>query len=193
MAGRDLFQKIKPVLTGISAVFSVMPRILFELTWPLLELMPWRLGILLRYLWAKRLAKACGDNVLFETGVRVTHWDKIEFGNNVAIFETCYLDGQGGIKIGNDVSIAHQCSLVSFYFDLKACDGPLKYAEHIYDPIELGSDILVFSGTRILAGTKLCDHSVVAANSVLAKGHYQSGLYAGSPAQFKRAVNGDSL
>lgn len=117
MTGRSLFQRLKLVINAITLLLSILPRFLFEFSWPLLELVPWKLGIFLRFLWAKRLAKSCGENVLFETGVRVTHWDKIEFGSNVAIFETCYLDGKGGIKIGDSVSIAHQSSLISFDFD----------------------------------------------------------------------------
>jgi acetyltransferase-like isoleucine patch superfamily enzyme len=73
-------------------------------------------GIFLRYLWVKRLAKSCVDNVLFEAGVKVTYWKKIELGSNVPIFEICYLDGKGGIKIGNNVSITHQTSLICFEF-----------------------------------------------------------------------------
>ncbi len=69
MTGRQIFQILKPLISGLNFLFSIFPRILFELTWPILELIPWKLGIFLRYLWAKRLAKSCGENVLFETGV----------------------------------------------------------------------------------------------------------------------------
>lgn len=63
----------------------MLPRYIFAATWPVLELVPWKFGIALRYLWAKRLAKTCGDNVVFETGVRVTFWEQIELGENVSI------------------------------------------------------------------------------------------------------------
>ena len=104
MAGKDVFKRAGPFINATNRLLALMPRFLFTATWPILELVPWKLGIAVRYLWAKRLAKSCGDNVVFETGVRVTYWDKIELGNNVSIFETCYLDGKGGIRIGDDVS-----------------------------------------------------------------------------------------
>ena len=58
MSGRDVFRAAKPAIAAISAVFGIMPRVVFTLSWPLLEPIPWKLGIALRYLWAKRLAKS---------------------------------------------------------------------------------------------------------------------------------------
>lgn len=190
MTGREMFQILKPVITAISAVFSYLPRVLFTLTWPMLELIPWKFGVMMRYIWAKRLAKTCGENVLFETGVRITHWDQIEFGDNSAIFETCYLDGKGGIKIGNNVSIAHQVSLISFDFDIDELDKdtPLKYAVQHKKPIVIGDDVLIFSGSRILAGANLSPRTIVGANSVVKAGNYESGVYAGAPAKLKRTL-----
>jgi acetyltransferase-like isoleucine patch superfamily enzyme len=188
MSGRTLFQSLKPIISLFSSILAVLPRLLFTMTWPLLEPLPWKLGILLRYLWAKRLAKSCGDNVLFETGVRVTHWEHIELGSNVAIFEMCYLDGKGGITIGNDVSIAHQSSLISFEFDLSDPGNLLKYAPQRKKPIRIGDDTMIFSGVRIFAGVELAPRTVIAANAVVRGGVYAPGLYAGLPAEFKRAI-----
>lgn len=188
MSGRGLFQTLKPIIGAIGLLFSIFPRFLFTLTWPLLELVPWRLGILLRYLWAKRLAKSCGDNVLFETGVRVTHWDQIELGSNVAIFETCYLYGKGGIKIGDNVSIAHQSLLISFDFEVGDPDTPLKYSPQRKKPIIIGDDIMIFSGVRIFAGVTLAPRTIIAANAVVREGVYEPGVYAGLPAKFKKPL-----
>lgn len=188
MTGQDLFQKAKPIINAISFVFAYLPRFLFALTWPLLELVPWKLGIMLRYLWAKRLAKSCGDNVVFETGVRVTFWEEIELGSNVAIYETCYLDGKGGIKIGDDVSIAHQSSLISFDFDIADTSVPMKYSAMRKKPIVIGDDCMIFSGVRVFAGATLSSRTVIAANAVVREGEYKSGVYAGLPAQWKKAI-----
>lgn len=190
VTGRKLFEILKPVITAMSLLFSYLPRVLFTLTWPMLELVPWKLGILMRYIWAKRLAKSCGENVLFETGVRITHWDQIEFGDNSAIFETCYLDGKGGIKIGDNVSIAHQVSLISFDFDIDGADKdtPLKYSTQIKKQIVIGDDTMIFSGSRILAGANLAPRTIVAANSVVREGDYESGIYAGAPAVKKKPL-----
>lgn len=188
MSGQKTFAKLKPLTDGIGAVFSVLPRFLFTFTWPLLELMPWKLGIFLRFLWAKRLAKSCGDYVVFETGVRVTFWEGIEIGSNVGIYETCYLDGKGGIKIGDNVSIAHQCSLVSFDFDIHNQEGPLKFAPMNKKPIIIGDDTMIFSGVRVFAGAHLAPRTVVAANAVVREGVYKPGVYAGMPAVWKKAL-----
>lgn len=188
MSGRDIFRQFQPIISGVNIVFSVSPRFLFSFTWPILELMPWKLGIALRYLWAKRLAKSCGQNVVFETGVRVTFWEEIELGSNVAIYEHCYLDGKGGIKIGNDVSIAHQSSLISFDFDITDSRVPMKYSAMRKKPIIIGDDCLIFSGVRVFAGAHIEPRTVIAANAVVREGHYKPGVYAGLPAVWKKAL-----
>ncbi len=188
MTGRTLFQKLKPAIDLLSLLLAILPRFLFSFTWPILELIPWKLGILLRYLWAKRLAKTCGDNVLFETGVRVTHWDQIELGSNVAIFETCYLDGKGGIRIGDNVSIAHQSSLISFDFEIGDTGTPLKYSPQRKKPIVIGDDTMIFSGVRVFAGVTLAPRTIIAANAVVREGVYEPGVYAGLPANFKKPL-----
>ena len=188
MSGRDVFTKAKPAILVVSRLLAFLPRVIFATTWPILEIIPWKIGIALRYIWAKRLAKSCGDNVVFETGVRVTFWEQIELGDNVAIFETCYLDGKGGIQIGNDVSIAHQCSLISFNFDLEAGLGAMKYCPMRRDKIVIGDDSLIFCGVRIFAGAKIAPRTVIGANSIVRKGFYGPGLYAGAPAELKKAL-----
>lgn len=188
MTGRDIFKLVKPVIAGINALFAILPRFVFTLTWPLLELMPWKLGIAMRYLWAKRLAKSCGENVVIETGVRVTHWDKLELGNNVGIYETTYIDAKGGISIGNDVSISHQVSLISFDFDIDNHDGPMKQAAMNKKPIVIGDNTIIFAGVRVFAGATLAPKTLIAANAVVRGGDYKPGLYAGMPAVWKKAV-----
>jgi acetyltransferase-like isoleucine patch superfamily enzyme len=184
----QLFQIFKPVINAFNYLLSLFPRILFEFTWPILELLPWKLGIFLRFLWAKRLAKSCGDNVLFETGVRVTYWEEIELGSNVAIFETCYLDGKGGIKIGNNVSIAHQSSLISFDFVFDDSEEMLKYSPMRKKQIVIGDDVVIFSGVRVFAGATINSRTIIAANAVVSEGTYESGLYAGLPAKRKKTL-----
>jgi len=188
VSGRKIFQIAKPAIGAVNALFSIVPRFFFLVTWPLLEHFPWKLGIALRYLWIKRLAKACGDNVVFETGVRVTHWDMIKLSNNVSVFETCYLDGKGGITIGDDVSIAHQSSLISFDFDISDPDTPMKQAPMRKKPIVIGNDCMVFSGVRIFAGARLADRTIIAANAVVRDGDYKPGVYAGLPAVWKKPI-----
>lgn len=149
----------------------MLPRFLFTITCPLLEPFPWKMGIFLRYLWIKRLAKTCGENVRLETGVRVTRWDQIELGSNVAIFETYYLDGKGGIKFGDNVSIAHQSSLISFDFDINDPGTLLKYSPQRLKPITIGNDVLIFSGVRVFASSNIADRTLIATNAVVRDGN----------------------
>lgn len=188
MTGQRIFDIFKPLIGAISTIFGFLPRFIFTLTWPLMELLPWKLGIALRYLWAKRLAKSCGENVVIETGVRITHWDKLELGSNVGIYETTYIDAKGGVIIGDNVSISHQVSLISFDFDIHNHDGPMKFAPMIKKPIVIGHDALIFAGARVFAGVELAPRTVIAANAVVRAGRYEPGIYAGMPASRKKDI-----
>ncbi|MEM0900018.1 MAG: acyltransferase, partial [Pseudomonadota bacterium] len=90
--------------------------------------------------------------------------------------------------IGDNVSIAHQSSLISFDFDINNSDMPLKYSQMRKKPIVIGDDIMIFSGVRVFAGVTLAPRTVVAANAVVRAGDYKPGVYAGLPAEWKKPL-----
>ena len=71
------------------------------------------IGMGVRHMVVRRLSKSCGQRVLIFPGCQL-HWlERCEIGENVTIHDFCYLDACGGITIGNDVRMAHNCSLIT--------------------------------------------------------------------------------
>lgn len=83
-------------------------------------------------------------------------------GFNLSIHEFSYLDAAGGIEIGDNVSIAHNCSLVSFEHTWTDLETLIKYNPTKLYPIKIGNDVWLGCGVRVLAGTVIEDRVIVA-------------------------------
>lgn len=183
MTGRDLFKLFLPLIELASAVLRWIPQGLLSANWWCVAFLPGKLGIGVRYLVARRLCQHCGSNVLIGVGVTVDHWDRLSIGDNVTLHQYCYLDANGGIEIGDNVSIAHATSLVAFEHSWDDPDTPIKYNPLIPGRIEIGSDVWVGCGVRILSGATLGQRTVIAAGAVVTRGAYGQGVFGGVPAR----------
>ncbi|WP_188653894.1 acyltransferase [Yeosuana aromativorans] len=113
---------------------------------------------------------------------------KVEIGKNSVVNRCCYLDGRGGLFIGNNVSISPEVQLITASHDVNS--ATFKYYEK-----EIIIEDFVWIGTRaiILPGVKLGKGSIVASGSVVTKDVDQFDIVGGVPAKIigKRASNLD--
>lgn len=190
--GRAIFTKLAPVLYAMSNLLRLLPAGLVSNLWWTVSWLPGKFGIGVRYVFAKRLCKSCGPNVLIGPGVFVDHWHKLSFGKNVTLHRNCYVDARGGIEIGDDVSIAHATSLLAFDHSWSDQSLPIKYNELVCHPILIESDVWLGCGVRVLAGATIRSRSVIAANAVVTRGTIGGGIYGGVPAKLIRAFESES-
>jgi acetyltransferase-like isoleucine patch superfamily enzyme len=142
----------------------------------------------MRYCLLKRLILRCGDNVFIGRSVEIKHWGKLSIGSHVSIHKQCYLDAAGGIHIDDDVSIAHQTSMISFEHtwdvaSLPIRDNPVKCAE-----ITIHSDVWIGCGCRILAGVEIGNRAIVAAGAVVTKSVLPHSIVGGVPAKPLKSI-----
>lgn len=104
-------------------------------------------------------------------------------GNNVSIHDFCYIDAVGGITVGDNVSIAHGSSLISFNHGWNDASLPIKYNPVTQAPIVIEDDVRVGCGVRIMPGVVLGSRSVIAAGSVVVKDVPPNTLVGGIPAK----------
>jgi acetyltransferase-like isoleucine patch superfamily enzyme len=188
MTGRDQFRIVRPLLTGLSAFLRLFPRPLFNATWFAVRSFPGKPGVGLRYLYAKRLAKRCADNVRLGPGCTILYWENLELGTNVNIHVGTYIDALGGVQIRDDVSIAHSSSVLSFEHTWADESQPIKYNPLAKQPVVIGPDAWIGCGVRVLAGAQIGARTVVAAGAVVTAGEYERGVYAGVPAKLKKSI-----
>ena len=128
------------------------------------------------------LYKLCGFRIArsatLQGGVRFFHVRRLAIGDGTLVNRGVYLDNRGGITIGEQVSIAHDCRLYSLGHDLhdglftdKA--GPLRVDDHC----------VLVAGAMLMPGVHLGRGAVVMAGSVVTKDVAPMRIVGGNPAR----------
>ncbi|WP_229660717.1 acyltransferase [Marmoricola endophyticus] len=100
----------------------------------------------------------------------------------MSIHPFCYLDGTGGLRIGDDVSIAHAVSIMTTNHTWDSSDVPIRDQAVSEAPTRIGSDVWIGAGARVMAGITIGDHAVVAAGAIVTRDVAPSDVVAGIPA-----------
>lgn len=189
--GRKVFPKIKPIILVLAKLFSVFGRRGNLFLFAIFRSFPGDVGKIIRYIFMKNCLKKLGDNVIFGPGVYIKNPQNIEIGDIVAINEMCYIEGAGGISIGNEVLIAHSTTIISSNHSFNDKTKSISLHPVVTLPIKLEDDIWVGCGVRILAGVTLKKRTIVAAGAVVTKSFSENSLIGGVPAKLIKKVNPD--
>lgn len=183
MRGRDKFSRFKPLIRVATAALRPLPRPVLRWFWSWSDALPGLAGATLRYCLLKRLARRCGDNVMIGPGVEIRYPERLVVGDNVSIHRQCYIDAYGGIEIADDVSIAHQSSLISFEHTWSDESLPIRDNPLVTGTIRIHADVWIGCGCRILSGVEVQGRSVVAAGSVVTRTVPAGTVVGGVPAK----------
>lgn len=105
-------------------------------------------------------------------------WKHIEIGDGVCINSYCHIDGRGGIKIHDNVSISVYTKILSASHDKDS--GEFAYIEK---SVEIEDNVWTGINSVILPGTTMRHGSILAAGSVaIGKVYEECGVYSGVPA-----------
>ena len=142
-----------------------------------------------RYICLKSIAKSCGNNVKIGHSVYLTYIDNCELGSNISINEFCSIGCKGGVKIGDNVSIAHRSTILSTSHNIPSKTSLIKDSGVITKKTIIGNDVWIGAGVVITAGVTIGNGVVIGANSVVTKDIPDYSIYAGSPAKLIRKRN----
>src|SRR5690606_10684526 len=95
----------------------------------------------------------------------------------------CYIDANGEVEIGNNVSIAHNSTILSTNHDWSDITVPIKYNPVTYGKVLISNDVWVGCGCRILAGVHIQSRSIIAAGAVVNKNVSPKTIVGGVPAK----------
>lgn len=122
--------------------------------------------------------------------IRLTGEGNISTGVDSYISFYSYINiAQGSsLKIGNNVSIAHNVKIYTSSFDSIQL---IKTGEKrmIDGDVTIGNNVLIGSNTFINPGVSIGDNVIIGANSVVTKSLLPNAIYAGSPAKKIRGLN----
>lgn len=144
------------------------------------------LPMALRYALLRRITEV-GVNVGVRSDVRLLCPQRLRLGNNVSIHSMSYLDATGGIAIGNDVSIAHACTILSTSHSHDDVTSPIKDQPINHRHTVIGDDCWVGARTTILAGVNIGPHSIIGAGAVVTKDVPPYTVCGGVPARVIRS------
>ncbi|MCR4796211.1 MULTISPECIES: acyltransferase [Ruminococcus] len=181
MNGRQFFEKFGPVIKKISGAVSFLPRRIRLWLFDAFKNKSGKSGILIRYILLRTLAKKTGDNVVVFPGVVFENIENLKIGNNVSIHQYSYIDAEGGIDIGDDVAIAHRCTVLSSNHGYSDDRIPIKYQEMELAKTTLKDNIWIGCGTIILAGVTVGSGCVIGANSTVTKSIDDNSVAVGTP------------
>ncbi|NRA54153.1 MAG: acyltransferase [Gammaproteobacteria bacterium] len=117
------------------------------------------------------------DNISVFGNQDVLFEDRIEIGDGCSLNHNVYLNGMGGIKIGNNVTISAGVSLIS-----TGLDPDKRNKTHINSSIFIGDGVWVGANATILQGITIGENSIIAAGSMVTKNIKKNEIWAGVPA-----------
>lgn len=188
MRGRLLFQRMKYIIYISTFICSLLPKKVQRCLFVLFRNTSGYKGIFLRYILIRNLIKKCGDNVCIKEGCFFYNYENLSLGSNVSINPMCYIEAEGGIEIGNEVSIAHASSLISTEHTYSNSALPIKSNPMRKIGIKIQDDVWIASGVRILAGTCIESRSIIAAGAVTKGTLHGRAIYGGIPAKKIKSI-----
>lgn len=117
----------------------------------------------------------------------VRHYAIIECGASVSIGRRSvigahnWLQGSGGIAIGDDVIIGPGVRIISTTHDISDPDRPFSIQPLIAQPVSIGSNVWIGADVIILGGVKVGNNVVIGAGALVNRDLPANAIYIGSP------------
>ncbi|WP_442965123.1 acyltransferase [Pseudomonas sp. ESBL1] len=188
MSGRDFFERFSIFINVLSSFFLVFPGFIITLLWDIVSPFSGRVSILVRYCVMAKRFKCIGSNVYFGRFVILRNTRGASFGSNISIHDSCYIDAIGGLEIGNDVSIAHHTSILTFNHTWSNHRLAIKYNPIECAPVKINDDVWIGCGVRIMPGVEIGARSIIAAGSVVTRSVPPGVIVAGVPAKVVKSI-----
>ncbi|MGH7454235.1 MAG: acyltransferase [bacterium] len=168
-----------PLIYPLVGVVKLSPEVGFRTISELLSLIPFAIGVVIRYEFYRRTLRACGKNVVISFGA-VFYYPEISIGNDVHIgmYSTVH-----HCDFGNDVMAAAGCHFLSGskYHNFSRTDLPMNRQGGKMKRIRIGDD--TFIGTNSVIMDDVGEGSIVGAGSIVTKKVEPYSIVAGNPAK----------
>lgn len=132
-----------------------------------------------------RLFGACGSGLVLHGNCHIKHPARIFIGKNAGINDGAYLNGLGGITMGNNVTVSANAIIISTGLDPVSIKAEKA---HVNKPVVIGNFVQIGAGATILPGVTIGDNTLVGAGAVVTKDVAGNCIVAGNPARVIREI-----
>lgn len=108
----------------------------------------------------------------------------LRIGKRVFINAGCKFQDQGGITIGDDVLVGHNCVIAT----LNHATDPDRRADMIPAPVTIGNKVWIGANVTILQGVTIGDGAIIAAGAVVCKDVPPRTIAGGIPAKLMKNI-----
>lgn len=136
----------------------------------------------------RRMGVKIGSNTFIGPNITIVHPECLTIGNNVSIHQDCYIDAIGKVVIGNDISIAHQVSILSFNHKFDNPSMPIRNQGIETKEITIDDDVWIGCKAVLLPGTHIKSRTVVAAMALCNKKYSGHEIIGGIPAHHIKEI-----
>ena len=152
----------------------------------LLGIVPGFFGILIRYPFYKIMFNRIDGLPIIQRGVTIVHMKRIRIGKYFGANTGTYINGLGGITIGNYVLLGNNVTISSGKHPIDGVEPPIFSRPSIPQPISIEDDVWVGANAVILPGITLSKGTVIAANAVVTRSTEKYSVMVGAPARLIR-------
>jgi len=107
----------------------------------------------------------------------------IIIGNNVSIEQNLHLTCANEVSIGDNTAIAANVTITDINHPYVDVETPPEQQPISFSAVQIGRDCKIYNNVVILPGTKLGNHNIVGANSVVSGSYPDYCVIAGVPAK----------
>lgn len=108
----------------------------------------------------------------------------IRFGKRVFVNSGCKFQDQGGITIGDDVLIGHNCVIAT----LNHLMDPERRASMVAAPVKIGDKVWIGANVTILQGVTIGEGAIIAAGAVVNRDVPPRTVVGGVPAKILKEI-----
>lgn len=128
-------------------------------------------------------AKRVGEGSFYLDVIVWLNGEWIEIGDEVGFNYGCYVNGFGGLSIGDRSIFGPYTMIHTANHGMDDPDAPIQAQGWIKAPVAIGKECWIGMGTSILPGVTIGDGCVVGAGSVVAKDLEPYSVAVGNPAK----------
>lgn len=140
-------------------------------------------GFVLRTLFGKLLFKRLRGFAWIQPGVTFVQTNRISVGAHFGVNTGTYINGLGGITMGDYVLIGSNVTISAGLHDIEGRTPPVFARPGIPRAIVIEDDVWIGAGAVIMPGVTLRRGTVVGANAVVTKDSEEYSVLAGVPAR----------